>query len=72
MIKGIMLFESGGAQQIGELTSLSNIIATIQQILPELEEKESQRVFDSISDEQLQQIVASRKIKTGKTERLEP
>lgn len=76
MIKGIMIFEQGGVQQIGEFASLAGIIATIKQILPELEAAEANRVLDTISDEDLKQIIAARENKkevaaaTGKTKKL--
>jgi hypothetical protein len=75
MIKGIMLFEQGGAQPIGELNSLQGIINTIKQLLPELEAQEANRILDNISDEDLQKIAAAREnkatvAKTGKTEKL--
>lgn len=76
MVKGIIIFEQGGMQQIGELNSLAGIIATIKQALPELEAAEAKRVLDNISDDELKRIVAARENKkeveaaTGKTEKL--
>ncbi len=66
MIKGILIFENGTIQQIGELTTLNSIIVAIKQILPELEEQEKKRVLDSISDDDIQQLLASRKNTTEK------
>jgi hypothetical protein len=70
MVRGIIIFESGGVQQIGDISSLQGIINTIKQILPELEAKESSRVLDTISDEDLKRIIAAREAATGKTEKL--
>ena len=61
MIKGLILFEEGGVQQVGELFSLAGIIATMKQILPELEARETQRVFDALSNEELEKLLAERK-----------
>jgi len=36
MINGIIIFEQGGIQQIGELHSLQGVIDTIKKILPDL------------------------------------
>jgi hypothetical protein len=68
MVRGIIIFEQGGVQQIGDISSLQGIINTIKQILPELEAKESSRVLDTISDEDLKRIIAAREAATGKTE----
>lgn len=76
MIKGILIFEQGGMQQIGELSSLQGIINTIKQALPELEAQEAKRVIEQISDEDLLRIVEVRKNAkeakpvTGETEKL--
>lgn len=75
MIKGIIIFESGGMQQIGELSSVQGIINTMKQILPELEAAEAKRVLDNISDDELKRIIAARENaaqveKTAKTEKL--
>lgn len=76
MIRGLLIFEQGGVQQIGELSSVQGIINTIKQILPELEAQEAKRVIEQISDEDLLKIIEVRKnaketAKTSKTERLE-
>lgn len=75
MIKGLLIFEQGGVQQIGEFSSLAGIISTMKQLLPELEAQEAKRVLDAMSDEELQNILAARANKkevaaTGKTEKL--
>lgn len=76
MINGIIIFEQGGIQQLGELHSLQGVIDTIKKILPDLEAQEANRILEQISDEDLAKIVAARENKkevkaaTGKTERL--
>lgn len=74
MIKGVLIFEQGGMQQIGELSSVQGIINTMKQALPVLEEQEANRILDSLSDEELQKVLAAREnkaqVKTGKTEKL--
>jgi len=69
MIKGIILFEQGGVQQIGDLTSLHNIIATIRQILPELEKQERDRIFSTLSTAEIAQLIKEREA-AEKPERL--
>lgn len=72
MISGIIIFEQGGVQQIGELKSLSNIIETIRIILPDLEQKELNRVLSQVSDTDLKRLIAERENNAaiGKTEKL--
>ena len=64
MISGIIFFESGGIQQIGDLNSVAGIINTIKQVLPELEAKEASRVLDQISDDELEKLLEARKSKS--------
>lgn len=64
MISGIIFFESGGIQQIGDLNSVAGIINTIKQVLPELEAKEASRVLDQISDDELEKLLEVRKSKS--------
>lgn len=61
MLKGVIIFEQGGMQQIGELSSLQGIINTMKIALPELEAKEADRVLQSMSDAELEQILIERK-----------
>lgn len=61
MISGIIIFEQGGVQQIGDISSFAGIIGTLKQILPELESKEAKRVLDAISDDDLEQLLAERR-----------
>lgn len=69
MIKGILIFEQGGMQVIGELHSLQGIINTIEQLLPDLKKQERDRIFSTMSTEEIAALI---KEKEGKTERLEP
>lgn len=57
MIKGIIFFEQGGLQQIGELQSLDNIIRTIEEILPALKQKERERILSLLSKEDLEKLL---------------
>lgn len=66
MFKGIIIFESGGVQQIGEITTLQGIINTIKQILPELEKQERDRVFSTLSTEELAQLIKEREAADNK------
>lgn len=73
MLKGIIIFEQGGIQLVGELNSLQGIINTIKEVLPQLEAQEAQRVMQSIPDDELERLLEARKTKvanTGNTERL--
>ncbi len=63
MIKGILFFEQGGLQVIGELNSLAGVLATIKQVLPELEQKEKDHVLEAVSDAELEQLLVARRKK---------
>lgn len=60
MIKGIIFFEHGGIQLIGELNSLQGIINTIKQILPDLEKQERDRIFSTMTTEQIAELIKER------------
>lgn len=61
MVKGILLFEQGGAQVIGEISSFSAILATIESIVPQMQEQEKARLLNQLSDEDLRKILEERK-----------
>ncbi len=60
MIKGIIFFEDGTLQLVGELRSLSSIIQTMKEAIPSLEKQEAQRVLNSLTDEQIAEFVKQR------------
>lgn len=60
MIKGIIFFEDGTLQLIGELNTLSGIIKTMKEAIPSFEKQESQRIFNSLSDEQIAALIKAR------------
>lgn len=70
MINGIMIFDNGMVQQIGELQTLETIITTMQVILPELIKKEQERKAALLSDEDIEKLYNARKNK--KQEVIEP
>lgn len=70
MIKGIIIFEQGGLQVLGELNSLSGIINTMKQVLPEFEKQERDRIFATMSTEEIAALIKEREAATGKTEKL--
>ena len=55
-----MFFEQGGVQLIGELNSLAGIIATIKNALPEFEKQERERVFRTLTTEQIAELIKER------------
>jgi hypothetical protein len=57
MLKGIIFFEQGGLQLIGELNSLAGIISTMKQILPDLEKQERNRVFSTMTVEEIAALI---------------
>lgn len=63
MIKGIFFAEDGFVQQIGELATLQNVIQAIQTVLPQLIEKEKEQILSSLSDDDLEKLIKSRKTK---------
>lgn len=60
MLRGLIFFEQGGVQQVGELTTLESIIQTIRLVLPDLETKQRERVLASLSDEDLKKLLVER------------
>ncbi len=60
MIRGLLFFEQGSVQQIGELSSLDLIIKTIKQVLPELEQQQRKILFDSLSTEEMAAVIKER------------
>lgn len=63
MIKGIFFAEDGFVQQIGELATFQNVIQAIQTVLPQLIEKEKEQILSSLSDDDLEKLIKSRKTK---------
>lgn len=68
MVKGILIFETGEVQQIGDLTSLQNIIITIEQLLPQLKKQERDRVLELWSPEELERAATEIKNARGNKE----
>lgn len=68
MVSGLLFFEQGGLQVIGEITSLANVITTIKQVLPELEKQEKERVLNAIPDDELERLLEARRNKAEKAE----
>ena len=68
MPSGLLFFEQGGLQVIGEITSLANVITTIKQVLPELEKQEKERVLNAIPDDELERLLEARRNKAEKAE----
>lgn len=62
MIKGLLIFEDGSVQQIGELSTATNIIAAMQQILPELMKQEQERILRLLDTDTLEAILAQRRL----------
>lgn len=60
MIKGVIFFEQGGIQAIGELNSLAGIIDTMKKVLPDFEKQEKQRVFNSMTKEEIAELLKER------------
>lgn len=56
MLRGILLFEEGGFQQIGEIRNVSSIIGTIDALLPKLRSEEKKLLLASFSPEELEQL----------------
>ncbi len=72
MIRGIIILESGEVQQLGDLTTAAGIIATMKQLLPELEMKERKRALLGLTEEDIKRIAAEIKAEQKNTEKLEP
>ena len=68
MVSGLLFFEQGGLQVIGEITSLANVITTIKQVLPELEKQEKERVLNAIPDDELERLLEARRNRAEKAE----
>ena len=61
MTTGIIIFESGEVQQFGELKSAAGIIKTLKELVPHLESQEAKRILDTVSDDDLEQLIKARK-----------
>jgi len=61
MIKGLFISEDGFVQLIGEVSSLVFIIRTIKNIIPDLEQKERDRINSILSNEDLEKLLQERK-----------
>jgi len=60
MVNGILFFQQGGLQQIGELASLENIITTIEKVLPGLKQQELDRLLKNIPREVLEAALSAK------------
>lgn len=69
MLKGIIIFESGEIQQVGDLVTLANIIQSMKQALPELEKKQREHIFNTLSTEEIAELIKQHQ---QKVEILEP
>lgn len=71
MIKGIIFFEQGEVQVVGEINSFQGIINTMQKVLPELIKAEKERVVNDLDEEQLEKLLAEKRAKKEQKD-LEP
>lgn len=69
MISGIIFFEEGGYQMIGDIGSFAKILATMNGVSSEMIAAEKNRLFDSVSVEELEKAIDAKK---QKKETLEP
>lgn len=63
MIKGILFFEDGNVQIIGDLSTARHIIASINTVLPQLQEQEKKALLDNISAEDLEKLLEQKRAK---------
>jgi hypothetical protein len=71
MVKGVLLFEQGGAQIIGEIATFSEILATIETIVPQMQEQEKSRLLSRLSNEELKRILEERIAEERKNQKAE-
>lgn len=66
MIKGIYIGEDGTVQQIGQLTTLTNIIAAVKELLPQLEVEHRKSLTSELTEEELMALLTEKKTAKAK------
>ena len=61
ILNGIIFFEDGTVQMIGQLNTVRMIALKVQQVIPNLVQQERDAVFDSITDAELRRLIDSKK-----------
>lgn len=66
MKSGIIFFEDGDVQQFGQITSLIKLAESAQRTLNDALAQERQQLLESITEEELKQIVEQKNKKGAK------
>jgi hypothetical protein len=61
MIKGLYIGEDGTVQILGEVTAFTNIIKSIQAVLPQLEEQQRKLLTEDLTEEDLMSLLTEKK-----------
>jgi hypothetical protein len=68
MVNGLLFFEEGGLQPIGQITRLEDLIQNIEAVLPQLrqqaiayKQQEAQKALEKLSLEELERELKRRK-----------
>jgi hypothetical protein len=61
MIKGLYIGEDGTVQILGEVTAFTNIIKSIQAVLPQLEEQQRKLLTEDLTEEDLMRLLTEKK-----------
>lgn len=56
-MNGIIFFEDGTTQIIGQLTTVRNIAVKVQEIIPKLVQQERDMIIESMSQEEIRRAV---------------
>jgi hypothetical protein len=54
MLKGLIIFEDGSVQQVGELINFKPIITTLEKLLPQLQQQWDEYLVAQLTPEQLE------------------
>lgn len=58
-MNGIIFFEDGTVQMIGQLATVRNIALKIQEIIPNLVQQERDSIINSLNEEEIRRAVDS-------------
>lgn len=68
MLQGIIIFESGEAQLIGQIQNYDPILTSMRQLINQLEDAQRRNMLARYSEEQLQQMLQEKQQKSREAE----
>lgn len=67
-MNGIIFFEDGTVQIIGQLTTVRNIALKVQEIIPDLVQQERNAIIDTMNEVEIRRAVDTMKIRQIKVD----